>query len=352
MTTISDVARLASVSPSTVSHVINGTRFVSKATEEAVRNAIAETGYTVNTIARALARSTSNSIGVAVPAIANSYFSEIARAIEVELAAHQISVFLVDTADDPVRELRQIRALHQHRVDGIIMAPMGKGPDSAMHYLHLNGVPTVLIDRMICAGMDQVGIENRKATKTLFSHLAGLGHRSIGFIPGQPGVKTTEDRVAGFEEAVAEHAFPSHRCPQATACATIEEASLATRMMMRSADRPTALIGGNNVSTLGIMKGLRLLSLRVPEDVALVSFDDFDWADSFEPQLTVLRQPAASIGHTAAGLLLDRIRGTTRDPVSLNLDTEFIIRRSCGGERKEGQGMTPPPGSVHGSEIA
>ncbi|QLF71572.1 LacI family DNA-binding transcriptional regulator (plasmid) [Peteryoungia desertarenae] len=330
MTTIADVAQRAGVSPSTVSHVINGTRIVSKASTEAVEKAIIETGYSMNGLARSLARSRSNSIGVAVPAIGNSYFAEIIRAIELELLAVRTTVFLIDTGDDPESELNRIRALHQHRVDGVILAPTGRGEGSAMHYLHQNGVPTVLIDRLQCSNLDQVGIDNTNAVFTLFDHLARLGHHAIGFVAGQSGVATTESRIAGFKAAIMAHNLPAEDCPSTTGCPTIDDAALATGQLMRSSRPPTALIGGNNVATLGILRCLNKLGLSVPDDLAVVSFDDFEWADCFKPQLTVLRQPARQIGEQAARLLLSRIAGDVSGPRSIELQPEFVIRRSCG----------------------
>jgi LacI family transcriptional regulator len=123
MATIADVARVAGVSTSTVSHVLNGTRFVSPETERVVRDAIGQMGYTPNTLARALAKSTSNSVGIAISGISNPYFNDIIRAVERECANFGMTVFLSDTHDTPMKELEVVQALHQRRVDGIILAP-------------------------------------------------------------------------------------------------------------------------------------------------------------------------------------------------------------------------------------
>src|SRR6266852_7567370 len=164
MVTMADVARRAQVSVSTVSHVLNRTRKVNVETERAVANAVRELGYVHNTIARSLARSRTNSIGVALTAITNIYFSEIVQAIEAECAANDHILLLADTHDEPRAELRAVQALHRRRVDGLILAPSFDPERQALAYLIRHSVPVVLIDRMITTTFDQVGVENKRST--------------------------------------------------------------------------------------------------------------------------------------------------------------------------------------------
>src|SRR4030088_3034593 len=164
MVTMADVARHAEVSVSTVSHVLNRTRKVNAGTDEAVANAVRELGYVHNTLARSLARSRTNSIGVALTAITNIYFSEIVQAIEAECAANDHTLLLVDTHDEARVELRAVQALHQRRVDGVILAPSSDPEQQALRYLQKHAVPVVLIDRTINTAFDQVGVENKKST--------------------------------------------------------------------------------------------------------------------------------------------------------------------------------------------
>lgn len=330
MATITDVAKAAGVSSSTVSHVLNGTRFVSSETEQAVRDAIARTGYTPNTLARALARSTSNSVGIAISAISNPYFSDIIRAVESECAAVGMTVFLADTHDIPEKELEVVQALHQRRVDGIILAPCSDTEQSALAYLKENAIPAVLVDRLASADFDQVGVQNSASVEVLVDHLFNHGHRRIGLIPGQVGFATTRERIEGFMSALKRLNLDENDCPIASGSRDVDTAAASVEAMMQLPVPPTAILAGNNMATIGAMRGLKRTQLRVPQDIALVGFDDFEWADCFEPQLTVIAQPCLEIGRNAATMLLDRIKRPEKGLETVRLETKLIVRNSCG----------------------
>src|SRR5580704_4288811 len=180
--TIVDVARKAGVSVSTVSHVVNHTRRVLPETRKLVEAAIASVGYQTNTLARSLKTATSRSVGIAISAISNPYFSDIICAIETECARLGLMVFLSDTQDDPERELTVVKALHQRRVDGIILASSPDPWRRALNYLEVVGIPCVLVDRLPDPKFDQVGVENREAMELLIGHVASFGHARTGFI--------------------------------------------------------------------------------------------------------------------------------------------------------------------------
>ncbi len=331
MTTIADVARLAGVSLSTVSHVLNGTRFVRPATEQAVRDAIKKTGYTPNSLARSLASSQTNSVGIAISAVSNHYFTDIIRSVERECALLSKTVFLVDTNDTPEKELEVVQILHQRRVDGIILAPCSNAEKSALAYIEENHIPAVIVDRCASPKFDQVGVRNALSVERLVDHLVDIhGHRRIGFIPGQPDFATTLERIKGFKKGLRRHNLTWDPNLIAPCSVDTEAASHSTEALMRSDDPPTALVAGNNLSTVGVMRGLRRIGLKVPADVALVGFDDFEWADCFEPHLTVIAQPCREIGRRAAKMLLARIKNPDRAPRTVRLKTSFIIRNSCG----------------------
>src|SRR6202521_3420315 len=165
--TIVDVARKAGVSVSTVSHVVNHTRRVLPETRKLVEAAIASVGYQTNTLARSLKTASTKSVGIAISAISNPYFSDIICAIETECARLGLMVFLSDTQDDPERELAVVQSLHQRRVDGIILAPSPDPKRRALDYLATVGIPCVLVDRLPNPKFDQVGVENRGAMELL-----------------------------------------------------------------------------------------------------------------------------------------------------------------------------------------
>ena len=174
MPTIADVAREAGVSISTVSHVINGTRRVSPATASAVRAVIDATDYRPNVVARSLKMASTRSVGIAISAIANPYFMDIICAIETECARLGMMIFLSDTQDDPARELAVLTALHQRRVDGVILAPSADPEHRALRYLRATRLPCVLVDRTPDPAFDQVGVNNREAMRELVDHVAGV----------------------------------------------------------------------------------------------------------------------------------------------------------------------------------
>jgi LacI family transcriptional regulator len=229
-----------------------------------------------------------------------------------------------------MKEREVVQALHQRRVDGIILAPCSDTEQSALAYLRENRIPTVLVDRLASRAFDQVGVRNASSVECLVDHLVGHGHRRIGMLPGQPGFATTIERVEGFQKAIRRHRLDPDRCPVAIGSIDVESAARRVETLMSGANPPTALLAGNNMTSIGAMRGLKRMKLVVPRDMALVGFDDFEWADCFEPQLTVIAQPCEEIGRSAAKMLLERIKKPDREPKTVRHKTELIIRNSCG----------------------
>ncbi|KRP66929.1 LacI family DNA-binding transcriptional regulator [Pseudomonas orientalis] len=328
MVTMDDVARRAGVSTSTVSHVLNGTRKVSPATVQAVQQAIQALGYAPNTLARSLARSSTSTIGVAISALSNHYFSETVHAIETACARHGYMMLFVDTHDDPEQELRVVTALHQRRVDGIVLAP--SNGSLALDYLRANAIPAVLVDRMMSEQFDQVGVENSQATQALIAHLIAHGHRRIGFIAGRAGFSTTDERVAGYQAALQAAGLGFDPQLLVNGGSNTEPARQATVQLLSLAAPPTAIMAGNNLMTLGAMQALRDAHIDVPGQMALVGFDDFEWADFFLPRLTLIAQPVQQLGARAVELLLHRMATPTAPKHSVRLAPRLHVRNSCG----------------------
>jgi LacI family transcriptional regulator len=326
-----DVAREANVSLTTVSHVLNGTRKVNLETAKAVKEAMLKVSYVPNTLARALAGAASNTIGVAVSALTNHYFSESVRAIEAECARHGLMMFFADTHDDPQQELNVVKSLHQRQVDGIVLAPTHDPELRTMNYLRANKIATVLIDRTMPWEFDQVGVENKAPSMELVSHLINKhGHRRIGLISGAPGLSTTDERIAGYRAAVKKAGLPFDakliRCGESS----LEPARLATTHLLSLGDPPTAIMTANNLMTIGTMHALRDARIDVPKKMALVGFDDFDWADYFAPRLTVMAQPLEELGARSVQLLIKRIKSAGGAPQVVRLAPSLRIRNSCG----------------------
>ncbi|GAA1008337.1 LacI family DNA-binding transcriptional regulator [Nocardiopsis tropica] len=334
MGTMAAAAAAAGVSISTVSHVINETRRVDPRTREAVLAAIGSTGYRRNALATALATSRSGVLALSISAGRNPYFGPLMRAIESRATELGYTLMMGDSHDDPVIENRLVESLLDRRVDGVILAPAPRSERETIPTVRRSGTPIVLIDRLSPADVDQVASEGAEPVARLTAHLAELGHRRIGVLTGHPGIQSTVERIEGFTAAMARaglRAAPRHvRCGDSRA----DEARAQTLAMFRArGPRPTALVVLNNEMTVGTMRALRELDLRVPHDVALVAYDDFEWSDLFSPGLTAAAQNVDAIGRRAVDLLVERIDGFDGPRRVERVPTEFHHRDSCGCER-------------------
>ncbi|MFH9422573.1 LacI family DNA-binding transcriptional regulator [Streptomyces sp. NPDC017529] len=329
MTTMVDVARQAGVSVATVSHVLNETRPVRPDTRAAVLKAIDELGYTHNTLARSLVTSRTRSIGLAVSAISNPYFTEILQGVEAGALEAGYSLLIADPHDDPAHEQKVVRLLHERRVDGMILAPSAE-PAGMVGYLTRRKVPAVFLDRLVGDAYDQVCAENTAPVRQLVEHLADLGHTRIGLVAGLPGLSTTTERVQGYREGLRARGLPFAPELLAGGNSEAEGAQDATRHLLAACEPPTAIITANNAMTIGTLRALRDLGLDVPRDIALACFDDFSWADLFAPRLTAISQPSKEIGAAAVRLLLERLEEPDRPPRTLRLPCTYVHRDSCG----------------------
>ncbi|WP_406130592.1 LacI family transcriptional regulator [Streptomyces canus] len=358
MPTMADVARSAGVSVATVSHVLNGTRPVLPHTRQAVLDAVDELGYTPNTLARSLVTSRTRSIGLAVSAISNPYFTEILQGVEAGALEHGYSLLIADPHDDPDHECKVVQLLHERRVDGMIVAPSAD-PRELVSYLGRHRVPTVFLDRVIDGVIegavggevggeveasadgpqrfDQVCAENTGPTARLVTHLAGLGHRRIGLVAGLPGLSTTAERITGYRQGLTAARLPYDDDLVVHGDSESAGAERATATLLSRAAPPTALVTANNAMTIGTLRALRDRGLSVPDDLALCCFDDFAWADLFSPRLTAIAQPSREIGAQAVRVLLERLAAPDRPARTVRLDCTFVHRTSCGcsdsGER-------------------
>ncbi|MGW2829089.1 substrate-binding domain-containing protein [Streptomyces sp. NPDC001286] len=345
MPTMADVARSAGVSVATVSHVLNGTRPVLPHTRQSVLDAIERLGYTPNTLARSLVTSRTRSIGLAVSAIRNPYFTEILQGVESAALDAGHGLLIADPHDDPAHERTVVQLLHERRVDGMIVAPSAD-PRELVAYLARHDVPTVFLDRLVetaaaspegapASGdgglrFDQVCAESAEPTARLVAHLAGHGHRRIALIAGLPGLSTTRERIAGYREGLAAAGLPHDERLLVHGDSESAGAERATAALLSLAAPPTALVTANNAMTLGALRALRDRGLSVPDDIALCCFDDFPWADLFSPRLTAIAQPGREIGTQAVRLLLDRLAAPDRPARTVRLPCAFVHRTSCG----------------------
>ncbi|MFC8568260.1 LacI family DNA-binding transcriptional regulator [Streptomyces sp. NPDC057245] len=336
MPTMADVARSAGVSVATVSHVLNDTRPVLPRTRRAVLDAVEELGYTPNTLARSLVTSRTRSIGLAVSAISNPYFTEILQGVEASALEHGYGLLIADPHDDPAHERKVVQLLHERRVDGMIVAPSAE-PRDLVGYLARHRVPAVFLDRVVGAPQDtdalpfdQVCAESAGPTALLVGHLAGLGHRRIGLVAGRPGLSTTSERITGYRHGLAAAGLPFDERLLVHGDSEAAGGERAAAELLSLAVPPTALVTANNAMTIGALRALRARDLSVPGDLALCCFDDFAWADLFAPRLTAVAQPSRDIGAQAVQLLLERLAAPDRPARAVRLPCTYVHRTSCG----------------------
>ncbi|WP_242640294.1 MULTISPECIES: LacI family DNA-binding transcriptional regulator [Rhodococcus] len=325
-----DVARIAGVSVSTVSHVLNGTRNVNPTTRQRVDAAIVEIGYRRNVVARSLAAGRTNTVGLSIAALTNPYFGSLVHAVEQRLSEAGYVLILGDSHDEPLSERRVTDSLLDRQVDGMILAPAAGSESTTIPEIVRSGTPLVLIDRMLDLPCDQVGPENDASAYELTAHLLDAGHRRIAIVRGIEGISSTNERFDGYARALADRGVDLDPGLILDGRSNVEVAEMHVRALMSSSNRPSALVSMNNSMTIGSLKAVRALGLSIPQDLAFVCYDDFEWSDLFEPRLTAAAQDVQTIGRTAADLLLNRIEGRDETPRSIRVPTTFNHRNSCG----------------------
>jgi LacI family transcriptional regulator len=326
--TMRHVAALAGVSISTVSHALNGTRAVPEQTRARVAEAVAATGYTPNSVARSLKRAETRTIGIAIGDIANPHFTAVVDAIEAAARAEGYTVVLVGISESAERESEGLNALVGRRVDGLIVAPSADGGAAALERLRRQAA-IVQIDRLANPSCDAVVVANESGARRLVRHLAACGHRRIGMLTGLPGLSSTRERVAGYRAGLRDAGLPYDQRLLACGEYSAEPARRAAARMLTETT-PTAIFASNNLMTLGALQALAERGLSVPDDIALVAFDDFAWSDLFKPRLTTVAQPCREIGQAAVRLLLDRLAEPDLPPRLVRLPVEIRHRNSCG----------------------
>lgn len=330
MVKMADVAAVAGVSITTVSHVLNNTRPVSEDLRAKVVQAVADTGFTPNSVARALATQNTMLIGIVMSFLSNPFFAPLVSHIDRAAGRHGYTLLLTENHENTADETKQVKVMLDRCVDGVIIAPAARDIEPVLDVLAASGTPVVLIDRFADRRFDEVGVENIEPTAQLVAHLVKHGHDRIGFISGHSGLSTTIERQQGYRLGLERAGLTYDRTIIRSGASQIEPARRAVTALMRTPRPPTAIITANNAMTVGALRGLRGLGLRVPQDLAFAAFDDFEWADLMSPALTTVAQPIPALGTLATKLLLRRIGGYDGAPERHTIRPTFHRRQSCG----------------------
>lgn len=330
--TIKDVARQSGVSPMTVSRVINGSEQVKPETRRRVELAIAELGYVPSRLARGLSRRRTGTLAVSVPDVANPFFTAVVRAAEEVARRTEYRAILCDTRADLAVERDAIEELIAHRVEGIVIAAVSDKSKIHLERLTRFRVPYVLVDRTVRGvEADAVVGDNEGGARRLVEHLISLGHRRIGLIVEHDDVSTARYRRRGYELTLQAAGIPLDPVLVVEASADPRGGADGMRRLLEVDDPPTGVFAVNNLVAVGAIEAIRAAGMEVPDDIALVCFDDIEHASRLYPFLTAMEQPAGTLGTLATQLLLERIEGQdTQRPRVVVLSPEFIVRRSCG----------------------
>ncbi|HEY0944480.1 MAG TPA: LacI family DNA-binding transcriptional regulator [Opitutaceae bacterium] len=331
MASLTDVARRANVSIATVSRAISHPTKVAPETQAAVREAMEALGYKPNRVARRLRQKGGKRhlLGLIIPDIQNPFFAEIARGVEDVAYANQFAVMLCNSDEDVKKEEFYLEVMQAESVDGIILPPINDR-DPAVLKLAETGVPIVTVDRSLAGGaVDTVEVDNRQGAFEAVEHLIKLGHKRIALIAGRSNISTSRDRRMGYEEALGAHGLSVDSEYIRTGDNKQASGRALANELLGLRRPPTALFVSNNLMTVGAIETIHQRGLRIPDDVALIGFDDLPWAEALDPPLTVVRQPAYEVGRAAAELLLKRLADPAAPAAWLRLRPKLILRRSC-----------------------
>ncbi len=328
--TIRDIARLAGFSHTTVSRVLNHDPCVRPQTAEKVLSVVREFNYRPDPLARSFARRRSNLIGLIVSDISNPFYAELARGIEDRALKHEYHVIFCSTDETLEREQRYAEIMRETGVEGLIFASVRR-EDPVVEKLIEEHFPVVMVNRRLRAELGSyVVLDNRKGAYLLTRHLVGHGWSKIAIITGPSHFSTGFERLEGYKEALLEAAIPLHEEFVCRVQFSREAGYRSARELLAGRERPEAIFGGNDYIALGVMDAARELDIRIPEDLALVGFDDTDYARRM--QLTTVSQRKYEMGELAVQRLVEMIEHGSRDGYAhrIVLEPRLIMGQSCG----------------------
>lgn len=337
-TSIRDVASLAGVSVGTVSNVLNHPERVSPATRTRVEDAVEKLGFVRNESARQLRAGNSGMIGLVVLDAGNPFFTDVAYGAEQVITDAGYSLMLANSGEDPAREARHFGLFERIRAEGVLVSPVD-ATSGALARLRDRGVPVVLVDRGTELTHEcSVAVDDAAGGRLATAHLLEQGHQRIAVVGGPETLRQVTERRAGAQEAVAGFADGNGRWARlqvvpTTALTIAEGHRVGTEIAELPADeRPTGVFALNDLLALGLLQSLTLAGLRVPEDVAIVGYDDIAFAAAATIPLSSVRQPRADLGRRAAELLLEEVRGTEdHEHQHVLFDPELVARASTLG---------------------
>jgi LacI family transcriptional regulator len=338
MATIKDVAALAGISYTTVSHVLNRTRPVSDAVRKKVEEAITQLDYVPSAVARSLKAKSTATIGLLIPNGINPYFAELARGIEDYCERNGFCVILCNSDDNLQKQRNYLRVLLEKRVDGLIVSSVG-GDDSLVDSLAAVRTPLVIVDRDLeNITADLVRIDHELGAWLATSHLLDLGHRHIACICGPAQTSVARMRLAGYQRAMREAGVEVQDSWVVESDFTGPSGYQAACTLLET-DRPTAIFAANDMVGIGVLRAAAERNVKVPAELSVVGFDDIQMSQFVYPALTTVGQSILQLGERAAEVLLRRIaaRGEYREVQQSIVAPSMVLREST----------APPPNAFN-----
>jgi LacI family transcriptional regulator len=330
---VRDVAALARVSVGTVSNVVNGSKKVSPATEKRVLEAIETLGFIRNDAARQLRVGQSRTVGMMVLDISNPFFTDVVRGVEDTLTAFDRSLILGNSAEDAKREQTYLDLFEEQRVSGLLISPVGDVV-ARLERLRKRGSPVVLVDRHENAdNFSSVSVDDREGGRLAMKHLIDTGRVRPVFIGGSLDVLQVRARLKGAQAALAEAGHAPLRVIEAANMSAAAGRTAGEVLLSLPADvRPDAVFAANDLLALGVLQALTHAGVRVPDDVALIGYDDIYFAASAAIPLSSIRQPSWELGRAATELLMAEIEGdSSAEYRHVVFQPELVIRESTAG---------------------
>ena len=325
--TLADVARIAQVATSTASRALQESPRISESTRLRVLEAARGLGYRPNRLAQSLRRQTTNLVGIVVPDIGAPFFSRVVKGAQQVLEQNGIAVLVMNTEREPAREAAALQTLREHQVAGVLVATSGGSTDDPR-------LPTVYFDNIIAnRGVGNVTRANVPGMRLLVEHLHWHGHERIAYIGGPPLLTSGIERLAGYRLAVSELGLVERDDYVQLGEATWSAHSGADAMerLLQLDTPPTAVVTSGESFAMGALSACRRRGLHVPDDLALVSFDDPPFGDLLDPPLTALERNEEEMGRLAVSLLLHALQATAvAQPAEVRLPVQLVLRRSCG----------------------
>jgi len=327
--TLDDIAKISGFSKSTVSRVLRGAPNVKPSTKKKIKEVAKKLGYTPNVVARSLRSRKTSTLGVVIADICNPFFPSVVRGIEDTARKEGYHIILCNTDEKYEREKEAIDTLIQKRVDGLLVAPVQKKIDDLLE-LTRHKIPLVLIGRHLDPfEIDYVISNDVKGAFTATDYLIKKGHKRILFINGPPWISSARERMAGYKKALLENTIKFDANLVKEDALKMEDGYRVAKKAILSRLDFTAVFAFSDIVAFGVIKALKEKRYKIPDDVAVVGYDDIDFGVSAEVPLTTVHIPKYRLGVEGMRLLKKRIDGEVNEPQKVILDTKLIIRESA-----------------------